>query len=375
MDEPGVPQRIWRRQGVTEETMLQDHAHFTKKKAEAESDDAIRSISAIAYGFMGSQALFSALELGLFTSLSDEPCGLEDLAEKLQVPAGPLSVLLSACVALQLLMRDEERYTNSPAAQRFLVRTSHSYVGDYYLRQISSLIYSSLPQVRSLLRGEPLPITRDYASTLSDPWTTEEFVRGQHAGSQGPAILLSRSLDISGFSRLLDLGGGSGAFAIELVKRSPALAAVILDLPQVVAVTEKILQETGLASRITCAGGDLRNDPWPPDADLILLSYILSCYDPTTLHALLARTYAYLPPGGQLLIHDFALSADRSGPQNAAVFLFGQLSVSAQTRAYTTNELVTALQEAGYEQVTVQPFLPDLTFLIRAYKPGSLRGV
>ncbi|GHO96829.1 SAM-dependent methyltransferase [Reticulibacter mediterranei] len=355
--------------------MLQDHEHSSKERAEVEGDDAIRSISAIAYGFMGSQALFAALELGLFTSLSDEPCELEALAEKLQMPSGPLSVLLSTCVALRLLTWDGQRYSNSPAAQRFLVRTTRSYVGDYYLRQISSLIYSSLPQVRSLLRGESEPIARDYASTLADPWTTEEFVRGQHAGSLGPAILLSRSLDISGFSQLLDLGGGSGAFAIELVKRSSELSAVVFDLPQVVAVTEKILQETGLTGRITCASGDLRSDPWPSGADLILMSYIVSCYDPTTLHTVLARTYDYLPPDGQLLIHDFAISADRSGPRNAALFLFGQLTVSAQTRAYTTDELKTALQEAGYHQVTVQPFIPDLTFLIRAYKPGSVKSV
>jgi hypothetical protein len=355
--------------------MPQDREHSSKKMAEVESDDAIRSISAIAYGFMGSQALFAALELGLFTTLSDEPCTLEALAEKLQMPPGPLGVLLSTCVALRLLTWNGQRYANSPAARRFLVRTTRSYVGDYYLRQISALIYSSLPQVRSLLRGESRSIARDYASTLSDPWTTEEFVRGQHAGSLGPAIMLSRSLDLSGFSRLLDLGGGSGAFAIELVKRSSELSAVVFDLPQVVAVTEKILQETGLASRITCAGGDLRSDPWPAGADLLLLSYIVSCYDPTTLRTVLARTYDYLPPDGQLLIHDFAVSADRSGPQNAALFLFGQLTVSAQTQAYTIDELKTALQESGYQQITVQPFLPDLTFLIRASKPGRAKSV
>ena len=49
----------------------------------------IRSLSAIAYGFMGSQALFAALELGLFTTLSDKPCGLDELAKRLGTPAVP----------------------------------------------------------------------------------------------------------------------------------------------------------------------------------------------------------------------------------------------------------------------------------------------
>jgi 2-hydroxy-4-(methylsulfanyl)butanoate S-methyltransferase len=341
---------------------------FLNKETRPEGADAVSSISAIAYGFMGSQALFAALELGLFTKLSQEPSRLDALAIKLHAPVGPLRVLLSTCLALRLLTWDGERYSNSPAAQRFLVQTSRSYVGDYYLRQISPIMYPRLPLVRSLLRGELLePL--DYTHMLPDPSTTEEFVRGQHAGSLGPAALLARSYDFSGCSRLLDLGGGSGAFAIEAVKRFPNLSAVVFDLPQVVEVTEKIIQEAGLTEQITCTSGDLRRDPWPAGADLILLSYIVSCYEQESLRALLARTQAYLPSGGRLLIHDFALTASRSGPHNAALFLFGQLAASAQTQAYTVDELGGAVQEAGFMQVAIQPFLPDLTFLVSGRKP------
>ena len=202
-----------------------------------------------------------------------------------------------------------------------------------------------------------------------------ETPEGVKSASGILAVQPDRGYSRSGHTRtlgdavLLDLGGGSGAFSIEAVKRYPGLSAVVFDLPQVVAVTEQIIQETGLTSRITCAGGDLRIDPWPAGADLILLSYIVSCYEPQTLRALLARTQAYLPSGGRLLIHDFALSADRSGPHNAALFLFGQLSVSAQTQAYIVDELGAAMQEAGYVDVVMQPFLPDLTFLLSGRKP------
>src|SRR5690348_11114097 len=108
-----------------------------KKQASTEANDAISSISAIAYGFMGSQALFAALELGLFTTLAEEPCGLHDLAARLKAPSEPLNVLLSTCLALDLVTWDGERYANSPVAQRFLVKTARGYVGDYYLRQVS----------------------------------------------------------------------------------------------------------------------------------------------------------------------------------------------------------------------------------------------
>ncbi len=328
----------------------------------------IRSLSAIAYGFMGSQALFAALELGLFTTLSDEPCGLDELAKRLGTAAGPLSVLLSTCLALDLLTWDGRCYSNSLAAQHFLVSTARSYVGDYYLRQLSAVLYDRMHLVRALLRGE-----RDeallYTTTLDSPQITEEFIRGQHGGSLAPAYRLARTMDLSRYTRFLDLGGGSGAFAIEAAKHYPGLSAVVFDMPQVVVVTEKIIQESGLEKRITCAGGDLLTDLWPCGADLILLSYIVSCYEPETLRDLLKRCLAYLPSGGGLLIHDFALYADRSAPRNTALFLFGELTVSAQVQSYTVEELGTAMQDAGFADVVIQPFLPDLTFLLSGHKP------
>lgn len=346
---------------------MADSSSTNDQTGEATNSDAISSISAIAYGFMGSQALFAALELGLFTALSEEPSGLEALAARLQAPRGPLSVLLSTCQALDLVSWDGERYTNRPAAQRFLVKAASSYVGDYYLRQVSFLIYDRLPLVRTLLRGHPVePL--DYTHTLATPHLTEEFIRGQHAGSLGPAMRLARMYDFSAAVSLLDLGGGSGAFAIEAVKRFPKLSAVVFDLSPVIPVTERIIQEAGLANRITCVRGDLRTDPWPEGADLILMSYIVSCYDPATLQALLARALTYLPHGGRLLLHDFALYADRRSPHNAALFLFGQLTASDQTHAYTADELAAAMRDAGFENVTTQPFLPDLTFLVSGRK-------
>ena len=241
--------------------------------------DSASAISAIAYGFMGSQALFSALELGLFTALADGPLAFDDLANGLGAPAGPLRTLLSTCVALDLINWDGERYGASAASQRFLVRSSRSYVGDYYLRQIDAVLYDRMRLVRGLLRGERVEGLA-YADALDAPEASEDFIRGQHAGSLAPAALLARALDLSGSTYLLDLGGGSGAFAIEAVRRYPKLTAVVYDLPQVTRLTERIIQEAGLERRIACVSGDLREDAWPGGADVILLSYIVSCYPP-----------------------------------------------------------------------------------------------
>ncbi len=334
-----------------------------------DTKEAISSISAIAYGFLGSQALFSALRLEIFSRLAAQPLTLQQLVGKLTMSVDPLQlrVLLTTCLSLKLLSWDGEHYQNSSASQRYLVKTSRSYIGDYYLRQIQLTLYDSANQIQAILEGRAESVPT-YASFFETTELAEEFIRGQHAGSSSPAYLLARSLDLSEYHTLLDLGGGSGAFSLAAVRQFPQLKAIVLDHPQVIAITNKIIKEEELADRVTTAVGNLLTDPWPPKADLILLSYILSCYRPQTVETLLRQAYNYLPAGGQIIIHDFAFYPDRSGPRNTAMFLFGQLAVSAQSQAYTTSELKEAMETAGFSEVSVQPHLPDLTFLLRGYK-------
>jgi SAM-dependent methyltransferase len=327
--------------------------------AAARQDDAVTAVSSVAYGFMGSQALFAALEIGLFTELAAGPASAAALADRLGLDAGPILALLEACTGTDLLERDGDRYRNSAAASRYLVRDARGYMGDYYLRQIAATLYAQVPAAARVIRGQAAGVT--YAGFLDDPARTEEFIRGQHAGSSGPAHLLARDHDLSAFTRLLDLGGGSGAFSIEIARRH-GLSAIVVDRPSVVAVARKIVEESGLADRICCVPGDAVTGPWPDGADLVLLSYVVSSYGPDVLRELLARAHAYLPPGGGLIIHDFALYEGRPGPRNAALWYFANLAISAATHPHTVEAITRAMAQAGFVAVTARPHVPDITF-------------
>ncbi len=326
----------------------------------ARRDDGVTAVSSVAYGFMGSQALFAALEIGLFTELAAGPSTLETLASRLNSEPRLLRALLEACAGMDLVARDGDLYRNSPAAGRYLVRDARGYVGEYYLRQIAGTLYAQLPAARAVVRGEPVDQT--YAGFLDDPARAEAFIRGQHAGSAGPAYLLAKTHDVSRFTCLLDLGGGSGAFAIEMARRHAGLSAIVVDHPSVIEVSRKIVAEAGLGGRIRGVAGDVVRGAWPGGADLILLSYVVSSYGPATLRDLLARAHAYLPAGGGLIIHDFALHGDRPGPRNAALWYFANLAISATSHPHTVGEIERAMTDAGFGDVTVRPHVPDITF-------------
>jgi SAM-dependent methyltransferase len=270
-------------------------------------------------------------------------------------------------VATELLERDGEGYRNSAAADRYLVRHARGYMGDYYLRQIAATLYTQVPAAARVIRGQSDGVT--YAGFLDDAARTEEFIRGQHAGSAGPASLLARRHDLSGFTRLLDLGGGSGAFSIEIARRH-GLTATIVDHPSVVAVARKIVAEAGLAERIRCVPGDAIAGPWPDGGDLILLAYVVSSYGPDVLQDVVARARAYLPPGGGLIVHDFALHERQPGPRNAALWYFANLAISATTYPHTVESITRAMSAAGFIGVTARPHVPDITFVFMGRRAG-----
>lgn len=99
------------------------------------------------------------------------------------------------------------------------------------------------------------------------------------------------------------------------------------------------------------------------------MSYLVSSYSPASRRELRARAYAYLPSGGRLLIHDFALDDGLAGPRNTALWFFANLAISATTHAHAVGAIATALQDAGFAAVAARPIVPELTSLLVATRP------
>jgi hypothetical protein len=97
-------------------------------------------VDAVAYGFMTSQALFTALELGVFDAIAASPTqslNVEQIKAASGVAAPRMQTLLTALVAAHALRRSADGvYSLSKNASRFLVSDSRHYYGDYLKLQI-----------------------------------------------------------------------------------------------------------------------------------------------------------------------------------------------------------------------------------------------
>ncbi|MFW2586768.1 methyltransferase [Sagittula sp. SSi028] len=328
-------------------------------------------VSDIAFGFMGSKALFAALEIGVFTALTEGPLSAQGLAARTEVDGDRAETLLTALTGLGLVTRTDGCYANSPAAEAFLVKGAKYDFGDYLRLQVGRQMYGLLDQIEDALTDRlPEGATASYAEWFSDPEQARLYSQSQHAGSLGPARQLLRKVDLSGARRLLDVGGGTGAWSITLCSALPDLSATIVDFPNVAALGQDYVATAGLTDRIRYHHGNALEVDWPAGQDLVLMSYLFSGVPGESHSGLLSQAFDRLEPGGLLLLHDFVVHADRTGPKLAALWQLQHTAFTPHARSLDVGGLTAALEKAGFVDISVSDMIPEMTMLAVAEKPG-----
>jgi ubiquinone/menaquinone biosynthesis C-methylase UbiE len=190
-----------------------------------------------------------------------------------------------------------------------------------------------------------------------------------HRGAAQRAPLVVQAVGAEGVRRMLDVGGGSGAFSIAFARANPALRAEILDLPTVLPIAERHVAEAALADRITTRAGDLRVDDLGRDYDLVLLSSICHMLGPDGNRDLLFRAARALAPGGRVVVSDFVQDEDGTAPRQAVLFSINMLVGTPSGRSYRESEYRAFLGEAGLVDVE-RVRLPGPAHLVVGRKPA-----
>lgn len=295
-------------------------------------------------------ALHAGVKLDLFTQLKTGPAVIADLARRLGGDARGVGMLANALVALGLLSKQGERFANTPFAERYLVRSSPDYFGHILLHH-HHLMESWAHLDRSVKTGGPL---RD-ASSFADAEWRESFLLGMFNLANRLAPQMVPQIELGGRGRLLDLGGGPGTWALHFCRHHSQLQAVVFDLPTTRPIAEATIARFELAPRVSFAAGDFLTDPLPQGCDIAWLSHILHGESPADAARIVARAAQALEPGGLLLIHEFILDNDASGPLFPALFSLNMLLGTEAGQSYTEQELTEMLELAGCRQVRRLP--------------------
>jgi hypothetical protein len=318
-------------------------------------------------GFWGARTFLSAVELDVFSVLADGPLTEAQLRERLELHPRSSRDFFDALVALGVLRRVVDKYSNTAETAAFLDRAKPSYIGGIFEMAAQRLYplwtHLTLALRTGQLQNEAKSGGDPFAQIYSSPERLRSFLSAMTGISMGSARMIAAKFPWQNRKTFVDIGGAQGGIAAQIALAHRHLTGTVFDLPQVEPVCNEYLRSLDLDSRVKFQGGDFFNQPLP-GADVLIMGHILHDWDLEQKLALLRKAYTALPEGGALIVFDAMIDDDRS---TNAVGLLMSLNMLLETPGgfdYTPADCRGWLASVGFRDMSVEPLGPTESMVI-----------
>ncbi len=300
-----------------------------------------RDLMRLANGYAESKVLLVANELGLFTAIGEGGKRADSLATACRASREGMDLLLKALAGLGLVRLKAGRYWNTTLGLKYLDGRSPT-----AMTNLLWLLNHHWSDWTGMARAVRLGRS-GWASVTKTAVFRRRFALAMHERSYVLAPLtLARIRLPSGATRLLDVGGGSGAYSIALAQRHPEIRVLLVD--QSVEVARRRITKAGLADRVAVRQGDVLTAPLDSGFDLVLLSNLVHDFNEAENRRLLRRVHDALRPGGKITIVEYFLNPAGTLPAEAAVFSLLMYAFTPTGRSYAWNDVEAWLGAAGF---------------------------
>ncbi len=322
------------------------------------------AIMQLGFGFWGSKALLSAVELGVFSELADAGAlDSETLRERLGLHPRSATDFFDALVALGMLERDDGRYANTPATELFLDRAKPSYIGGM-LEMANARLYGFWGSLTEGLRtGTPQNEAKGggsfFEALYADPARLAQFARAMSAVSTGAAQAIAARFPWRDHASVIDVGCAEGAVPVQIALAHEHITGGGFDLPPVEPLFEANVARFGLGERLSFTAGDFFSDPLPK-ADVLVMGHILHDFDLDEKRLLLKKAYDALPEGGALIVYEAIIDDERRANAFGLLMSLNMLIETPGGFDYTGADCRAWMQETGFRESRVEHLVgPD----------------
>jgi SAM-dependent methyltransferase len=324
-------------------------------------DDVLKLASA----FQPACVLGAAGDLDVFTILQDRQMTGDEVARHLEADPRATEVLLDALAAMELLVKQGERYSVPDDVADVLTqggRTSKLAM----VQHQANCMRRWVELARVVSTGRPADRPPSIRGEAADEASFIEAMDNISGPMAGPLVASLQGLS---FRHVLDVGGGSGTWTIALLRAVPGARATLFDLPGVIPFAKKRIGRAGLAERVKFMPGDFYKDPLPKGADFAWLSAIIHQNSRQQNRDLYRKVCAALEDGGTVAVRDMVMDATRTRPVAGAMFAVNMLVGTSGGGTYTLAEIREDLELAGFAEVTMWRRGESMDSVVRAVKP------
>lgn len=329
---------------------------MSDKDAPANPSPAVTTVRLqnIAQSYGQSAALMAAVELGLFTAVSNGAGTYDEVAEALGIhPTNAERLMVMLCAA-GLLEKAGARHLNSADVERFLVEGKPGFMGPWIT--FTKPQWDRWGRLADHLRAKDLTVMGAMADFTIDD--ARRYHAATYSIGLGAGRRFVRQVDLSGRSKIMDIGGGSGAYCIAAANAHPGIRAVVLDLAPVCEIAREFIAEHGAADRVEAQPCDFTRDPFPAGCDVAIMASNLPMYSREVIARVIAKAHDALLPGGEMHLIGETTNDERTGPWGPAYWGLGQAVSNSLGLAHSESDVTGYFATAGFEDVAVHDFIP-----------------
>lgn len=323
---------------------------FLRRIARAEG----AAIFDIVQGFVRAQVLSALVDLQILQALRTGRQSVQSLAQDAGLDPARMQILCRAGAGIGLLRRyrDGQFGLTMRGASLLAVPGLTGMIAHH------GAFYADLADPVALLRGghqTQLSQVWPYvfgAGAATDPARAARYSALMADTQDMVAQEVLAHIPLTGANRILDVGGGTGAFLAAVGARYPALQLHLFDLPAVLEGAKARLGQMG--ARVQLHAGSFRDDPLPAGADTISLIRVLYDHSDDTVAALLREVHNALPKGGRVIVAEPMSGGDSADPITDVYFALYTLAMQTG-RTRSADEIAAMLADAGFVNVKKIP--------------------
>lgn len=319
------------------------------------------SILNTGFGFWSSKVLLTALELGVFTVLSEKKMTGEELGNRLGLHPRGIWDFFDTLVALGFLDREgngpEALYGNTRETALYLNRNSPSYIGGFF-EMCNDRLYRFWNDLGYALKtGQPQNEVKHsqkpmFETLYEDLPRLEQFMGAMTGLSRGNFMALADTFDFSKYNTLCDVGGATGLLSILVAKRHPHMQCTSFDLPEVEPIAKKVIARERLSDRVKTAPGNFFKDSLPK-ADVITMGMILHDWNLEKKKHLIGIAYDALPENGAFIAVENIIDDERRENAFGLMMSLNMLIEFGDAFDFTGADFWNWCKEAGFKSYEV----------------------
>jgi O-methyltransferase domain/Dimerisation domain len=308
-------------------------------------------------GYQVTQAIHVAATLGIADLLREGPRSSRDLADATQSHARSLHRVLRALAAVGVLHEDDDgRFALTEVGEGLCSDAAEpvggwaAYVGrPAHFRAWGALLQAVRTGDSAFVSVHGCDV---WEYRAQHPEDGAIFDRAMTDTSRRANRQLLEAYDLGRFDRVVDVGGGHGAFLAAVLAAHPALQGILVDQPHVVADAPAVLEAAGVSDRCAVVAGSFF-DGVPAGADAYLLKAIIHDWEDDEALRILGNVRAAVADDGAALVVERELGAPNENPDAKLSDL--NMMVGPGGRERTRDEFAALFTDAGFELQRVVP--------------------